>query len=148
MVCSGFFFFQLIVLSSQHRVGRQADSAMPYILISYYSPLEAMRTPCQTSPELNDISNSGALGIVSSHSQGMTDVPGLANTQPIFEKYRYGNKEAGIYRTISLSSIEMLRRQGELQQEITSAHQEQITSNLSYFFLWQSVRTCRKGRRS
>lgn len=95
-----------------------------------------MRTPCQTSPELNNISNSGALGIVSSlHSQGMTDVTGLANTKPIFEKYRYGNKEARISRTISLTSVEMIRRQGELQQKITSVHQEQITSNLSYFFL-------------
>lgn len=65
----------------------------------------------------------------------MTDVTGLANTKPIFEKYRDGNKEAGIYRTISLTSVEMIRRQGELQQKITSVHQEQITSNLSYFFL-------------
>lgn len=42
-----------------------------------------MRTPCQTPPELNAISKSGALGIVSSRSQGMTDVTEDWQTQSL-----------------------------------------------------------------
>jgi len=74
---------------------------------------------------------------------------GPANTKPVFEKWGdRGKEDPGNYGIISLTSVEVLRRRRELEQELTSVYQEQITSNLSYFFLQQATRTCRNGRRN